>query len=402
MVGVSTALWLQRAGRSVTLVDRAGPAGGTSYGNAGVLAAASVVPVPTPGITAKAPGMLLSREQPLFLRWSYLPRLVPFLRRYLGNSDRATVERIAAGLTTLLQDTTDQHFALAEGTGAERYLRRGDYAYGYEDEKALEKDAFTWDLRHRSGFRTETLRGDEIAAYDPALAERFGVVVTCPEHGQVTDPGAYVRALARAFEDAGGEVVVSNVRDFRMSGTQAAAVITDAAEIVADTFVLTTGAWSGPLARRLGIRVPLESERGYHIEFVNPSIALRSPTMVTSGKFVATSMEGRLRCAGLVEFGGLEAGPSRAPFEFLRRNAARVFPDLEYDRIDEWMGHRPATSDSLPVIGRAPRARNVWLGYGHQHVGLTAGPKTGRWLAGLITGQAPNADLGPFRPDRSG
>ena len=170
--------------------------------------------------------------------------------------------------------------------------------------------------------------------------------------------------------------------------------------ITADSFVVTTGVWSDPLVRDLGIFVPLESERGYHVEFVNPSITLKSPIMVAAGKFVAGSMNGRLRCAGVVEFGGLEAGPSRAPFDLLKRQVAQLFPHLTYDDTVEWMGHRPATSDSIPVIGQTPAVKNVYVGYGHQHIGLSGGPKTGRWLAQMITGQPVNTDLSAFSPDR--
>ena len=113
-----------------------------------------------------------------------------------------------------------------------------------------------------------------------------------------------------------------------------------------------------------------------------------------------TSMNGRLRCAGIVEFGGLNAKPSRAPFELIKRNALEIFPDMKYERIDEWMGHRPSTPDSLPLVGAFAKAPNVWAGFGHQHLGLTGGPKTGRWLAQLITGEKPNVDLTPYLPDR--
>ena len=144
----------------------------------------------------------------------------------------------------------------------------------------------------------------------------------------------------------------------------------------------------------------LEAERGYHIEFVNPSIQLKSPIMVSSGKFAMTPMEGRLRCAGIVEFGGLSEKRSRAPLDLLKEQALQLLPELKYDRIDEWMGFRPSTSDSLPVIGATENYKNVWLGFGHQHIGLTAGPKTGRWIAQMINGDKPNVDLEPFSTQR--
>lgn len=400
IVGVSTAVWAQRAGLSVTLIDREGPAAGTSYGNAGVLAAASVVPVTTPGLLAKAPGMLLNPDKPLFLRWAYLPKLLPFLRRYLAHANAASVEAISKGLTDVLGDTADQHISLAAGTEAARFVTKGDYLFGYGARSAYDADAFAWDVRRRRGFEFEEMDAAALAEFDPTLKGRFGFAVRCPDHGVISDPGAYVRALHAHFVEAGGAAMTAEVRDIRIADGRAAGVVTDGGVVEADEIVLTLGAWSGPLARKLGVETPLESERGYHLEFVNPSFAPRTSVMVAAGKFVVTPMEGRLRAAGVVEFGGLDAPPSRAPFALLKRQMESLFPDLEYDRIDEWMGHRPATPDSLPVIGRAPKAANVWLGYGHQHVGLTGGPKTGRWLAQLVSGTTPNVDLAPFAPDR--
>ena len=164
--------------------------------------------------------------------------------------------------------------------------------------------------------------------------------------------------------------------------------------------MLASGIWSGPLARKLGIAVPMEAERGYHVEFVGASPVPRSATMVAAGKFVLTPMDGRLRSAGIVEFGGLDPARSRRPLELLKRQTRALLPDMTFERTEEWMGFRPSTADSLPLIGAAPRAGNVWCGFGHQHVGLTAGPKTGRLLAALISHEHPNVDLAPFAPDR--
>ncbi|MGI9479043.1 MAG: NAD(P)/FAD-dependent oxidoreductase [Hyphomicrobiaceae bacterium] len=400
IVGVSTAIWLQRAGHRVTLIDREGPASGTSYGNAGVLAAGSVIPVSVPGLWRKAPGMLFDPDGPLFLRWSYLPRLVPFLVRFLRSGTESEVRRISQSLALLLHDTAAQHLALAEGTGAEAFIDVGDYVFGYDDRAAFAADSFGWGIRRERGIAFEEMDQAQIAAYDPALAGRVGYAVRCPDHGRIRDPGAYVKALAGHFEGAGGRLLIAEVSDIDLVDGKATEVVTSAGPVAADDIVLATGVWSRPLAAKLGVKVPMESERGYHIEFVNPSIVPRSPVMVASGKFVVTPMNGRLRCAGIVEFGGLEAGPSRRPFELLRKKTLALFPDLEYERIDEWMGHRPSTTDSLPLIGRFDGTSNVWSGFGHHHVGLTGGPKTGRWLAQLIDGQTPNVDLAPMSPNR--
>jgi D-amino-acid dehydrogenase len=245
---------------------------------------------------------------------------------------------------------------------------------------------------------------EALAAYDPLLAQAAGFAVRMGGHGRISDPGAYVRALASEAERHGARTVRADVEDVIAEGGRVAGLRLRAegrAETLAcDAAVVTTGAWSGPLARRLGLRVPLETERGYHLELVAPSAMPRAPVMVASGKFVATPMEGRLRLAGMVEFGGLAAGPSRAPYDLLRRQARRAFPGLRWESEREWMGHRPAPADSLPLIGEAPGLKGAFLGFGHHHVGLTAGPSTGRLLARCVAGDHPNVDLSAFSPSR--
>jgi D-amino-acid dehydrogenase len=300
----------------------------------------------------------------------------------------------------LLHDSPEQHTALAQNTGAQAFIRPASYVYGYASRQAFEADAYGWDLRRRRGMVFREMDAAAMAAYDPALKGRFGHGVDCPDHGMISDPGAYVHALAEQFARNGGTLVQASLSGFAEENGRATAARTDRGDIAADAFAMTIGAWSGPIAAALGVDVPLESERGYHIEFHNPNIQLRAPVMVASGKFVATPMRGRLRCAGILEFGGLTRPPSKAPFDLLRRSVARIFPDLTYSHTTQWMGHRPATADSIPVIGPSPKLKNVYLGYGHHHIGLTGGPKTGRWLAQMITGATVNEDLSAYAADR--
>jgi len=400
IVGVSCALWLQRAGHQITLLDPRGPAGGASQGNAGVLAAGAVVPVTVPGLLGKAPGMLFDKAAPLFVRWSYLPRLLPFLARYLSHGNVRDVNRIADALTHLLHDAYDQHMALATGTGAERFLSPGDYVFGYPDRAAYENDAFGWSIRRAHDVECEEMEPDRIAEYDPLLAGRIGFAVRCGNHGRVSDPGEYVRSLGRHIGSNGGELINSEVNDIRIEHGRATGVLTAQGSIDADEVVLTSGVWSGTLARRLGLNVPMEAEGGYHIEWVNPSMVPRSPTMVTAGKFVLTPMDGRLRCAGVLEFGGINDKRNQAALDLLKSQTKALLPELNSDRLDEWMGFRPAPADSIPLIGGVGAVANAWVGFGHHHVGLTSGPKTGRWLAQLIDKTIPSAELSAFLPDR--
>ncbi len=400
IVGVATALWLQRDGHRVILIDREGPAAGTSFGNGGVLASVSSVPVTGPGLIAKAPRMLLSRDQPLFLRWRYLPRLAPWLVRYLSHANAADTERISRALHGIVGNSLAEHHALAEGTGAERWIVPSDYLFIYENRARYEADAFGWSLRKARGFTWDELEGDAFHAYDPAFAPQIDFAARLKDHGRISDPGQYVKDLAAHVVAKGGKLIRATVEDITRENGRVTGLRAGGETVPCDAAVIATGVWSGPLARKLGLNVPLESERGYHIEFLEPSVMPRNPVMVASGKFVMTPMEGRLRAAGIVEFGGTKAGPSRAPLAQLRRNVAAALPGLRCSDTRDWMGHRPAPADSIPVIGEVPGLTGAYTGFGHHHIGLTGGPKTGRLLAQIIGGRKPNIDLSPYSPAR--
>ncbi len=401
IVGVSTAIWLQRAGHKVILIERESQAGeATSYGNAGLLASCAVIPVTVPGLMLKAPGMLLGRDQPLFLKWGYLPRLLPWLAKYLAHANAADARRIAAALKGVVGDSLNDHLALAEGTGAERWIVPSDYLVLYEDRAGYAKDAFGWGLRRDLGFEWDELERAALNRYDPIFSEAVGFAARFANHGRISDPGAYVKALAAHALANGAKMIRATVTDFAKTDGRLTGVRAGGETIACDAAVLATGAWSKALGAKLGLDVPLETERGYHVELWQPSAVPRAPVMVAAGKFVMTPMEGRLRLAGVVELGGLEAPPSKAPTDLLRRHLARVLPDLSWAEETEWMGHRPAPADSIPAIGEVPGFSGAWVGFGHHHVGLTGGPKTGRMLAQMISGQRPNLDVTPYSPAR--
>lgn len=400
MVGVSAAIWLQRDGRDVVLIDRLGPGEGASYGNAGVLASCSMVPVTVPGLLKKAPRMLFDPRQPLFLKWSYLPKLVPWLVRYLRHCRPQDVKRIAAALAEIVGDSLADHQALAAGTGAEKWLIPSDYLFLYDDRAAFEADGFGWSIRKAHGFAWDEMEGAAFAAYDPIFSGDLGFAVRLGNHGRIADPGRYVKDLARYVEARGARILKADVTDVARENGRVTGVRCGGETIAASDVVIATGAWSGPLSNVLGVSVPLESERGYHIELWEPNRMPRSPVMVASGKFVATPMDGRLRLAGIVEFGGLDAPPSQAPYKLLMNSIRAAIPDLEWKEKKQWMGHRPAPVDSIPVIGPVPSASNAYLAFGHHHIGLTGGPKTGRIVADMIAGRRTNFDLAPYSPAR--
>jgi D-amino-acid dehydrogenase len=400
IVGVSTAIWLQRAGHKVILIDRAGPGEGTSYGNAGVLASGSIVPVTTPGLLRKAPGMLFSADQPLFLKWRYLPKLLPWLWRYLRHCTPEETRRIAAALVPIVGDALENHRQLARGTGAEKWIVEAPYCFIYRDRMQFDGDAFGWGIRRENGYVWDELEGQALRAFEPTLAPDLAFMARLGGHGRIIDPGRYVRDLAAHVVASGGVLLKADIEDIVREDGRVTGVRAGGETIPCSAAVVATGVWSGKLARRLGLSIPLESERGYHVELIDPTVTPENTLMIASGKFVITPMDGRLRLAGIVEFGGLDAPPSRAPFELLKRQAQACLPGLAWKETREWMGHRPAPSDSIPVIGAVAGVEGAYLGFGHHHIGLTGGPRTGALLAQLISGQTPNLDLAPYSPMR--
>ncbi len=400
IIGVSTAIWLQRDGHDVILIDREGPAAGASFGNGGVLASCSMVPVVVPGLLRKAPGMLLSPDQPLFLKWGYLPRLMPWLIRYLSRANERDARLTAAAVGAIVGDSLADHQALAAGTGAERWVVPSDYLFIYSDRAHYQKDALGWRIRREQGFEWDEMEAEEFHAYDPVFSGDLNFAARLGNHGRISDPGAYITRLAQHMVEQGGRLITASVDDVVRQGGAVTGVRAGGETIACDTVVIATGAWSKPLAAKLGIKVPLESERGYHLELWEPSFMPKSPVMVASGKFVMTPMEGRLRLAGILEFGGLEAPASKAPMDLLKNNVRSALPGISWKKEEEWMGHRPAPADSIPVIGEVPGIKGAYLGFGHHHIGLTGGPKTGRLLAQMISGRTPNTDMSAYAPAR--
>lgn len=401
IVGVSTAEWLRRDGHEVTLIDRGDPGKPeqTSYGNAGVFAGCAVVPVPVPGLLKKAPGMLFDKMGPLHLKWGYLPRLMPWLVPFLKRATREDVEKTARALVDVVGDTTDQHLSLARGTPAEAYIRKGPYTFLYRSRAALEADTLGHAVRKANGFEYELWDRARLEDEDPHLGAGYQAAAAFHGNGWVTSPGDYVAALFAHFRQGGGAFRQGEVEDIRNT-TDGAEVVIGAEATAYDRVVLSGGVWSTKLAKRLGHDTAMETERGYHLVFENANHRPPCPYMITDAKFVATPMEAGLRCAGQVEFGGLDAPPSEAPYQLVKARIRDIYPKLEWDGEARWMGHRPSTVDSLPFIGPSPKAPNIHFAFGAQHIGLTSGPKTGRLIADMIGGRTPNIDMAPFAVGR--
>jgi D-amino-acid dehydrogenase len=399
MCGVSTAIWLQRSGHSVILMDKGAPGMGASFGNAGLLAQWAVAPVTSPTLWRETPKLLLNPNSPLFMKWSYFPKMLPWLARFLSHANDAATRRIVLNLIPILGDAVDQHKSLVRGTELDRWVCDSKFSYAYKSQAHFKADAYAWSMKKLAGFEPTVVTGAAVQENEPILGTSIQCLAVLEGQGHITNPGQYIAELTKHFVKNGGKFVQAQVRDLQKIDGRIAQIETDQGTFECSRAVITAGIWSKELMKKLGLKVPLETERGYHVTFENPTQMPRHPMMVASGKFGVNPMETGLRCAGTVELGDHHAGPSKAPVKLLRRYAQETFPNLTYSGTQEWMGFRPSTPDSVPLIGELGNS-GIYTGFGHQHVGLTAGPKTGRLIAQMIDGNSPNIDMTPYAPAR--
>jgi len=400
IVGIACAVHLLRDGHRVTIIDRLPPGEACSFGNAGVFANFGCLPVSVPGLAWSVPGMLFDPAGALTIRLGYWLTLFPWLVKFLraGRLDR--MQSSAHALSLLVSDSLEQHRDLARGAGVDHLLRPAPLVYAYGDEASLSKGMLGWDWRRPYGVTPRVARGAELRELEPALSPKLPCAVVIDDCGHTTDPSRLVKGLAEYAQRQGATMLQRDVVDIHPLDDGGVRLSTDDGDLVCEKLVIAAGAWSGKLAARCGEPVPLEAERGYHVMLRNPGVELRSIVGSAKGKFLATPMDGGLRLAGTTEFAGLDAAPDYGRAELLRRQARELFPDANIDDFSQWMGHRPSLPDSVPVIGHSQRHPGILYAFGHQHVGLTCAPKTGRLIADLVAGRTPNVDLAPYRVDR--
>ncbi|UFN51080.1 FAD-dependent oxidoreductase [Roseomonas sp. OT10] len=409
IVGVCSALAVLAEGLRVTILDPGEPGGeqAASYGNGCWLSPMSVIPPATPGLWRKVPGFLADPLGPLSIRWSYLPRVMPWLLRYLWSGrNEAQVLRTAQALRGLLVGAPALHQALAERAGVAELIQRRGLMYVYPSRAAFEAEAMSWRIRRQVGIAWQELDAEALHRHEPELGRQYGFGVLVEEGGHCTDPGAYVAALAALARAGGAAIRREAATGFRIEGGRLRAVLTPGGEVAADRAVVCAGIRSAPLAARVGPSLPLESERGYHAVIRGAETGPRTPVMPSDGKMGVTMTRAGLRASGQVEIAGLDAAPDWRRAEILRDHLLAAFPglprDLPAERVGFWMGHRPSMPDGLPCLGTARDCADVVLAFGHGHVGLVAGPRTGELVGALLAGRTPDLSLVPFDPRRFG
>ncbi len=401
IVGTCCGAWLQRDGHRITFISADAPGEACSFGNAGSLSPSACLPVGMPGMWKQVPRWLLRADGPLAIRPAYLPVLLPWLWRFVRHSSRAEVVRIATALRGLLEPIFDSYGPLLERAGAHQWVRRTGCLYVYSGPDAARRWAWGMALRRSLGVDLRDVGQDALENLEPDLKGRFRFGILAPENGSTLDPSQLVKALHAQCETDGAVTLRARVQDLEARGDRVTAVLTaDGRRVDCDGVVVAGGAWSAGLARQLGVRVPLETQRGYHVTVQSNNLGLRHTVMAPEYNLMVNPMAMGLRLAGTVEFAGLAPPPNPARAAVLLAQGREMFPHLDTRRHTHWMGHRPCLPDSLPVIGPAPGRANAWLAFGHGHVGMCGGATTGREIAHLVAGRTTQVDLRPFRADR--
>jgi glycine/D-amino acid oxidase-like deaminating enzyme len=399
IVGVATALQLQRTGRSVVVIERGIP-GDEASGHNGGLFSGDCMPVGTPGVIRSLPTLLRDPESALVLRWRYVPRLAPWLIRFALASRASRVEQISTDLFTLMSRGFDAFRPLVAGTPAQDVIEQRAFVSGYKDRAVFDASSYAYGLRKRRGVAFEVVDGARMAELDPLFAGRFSMGVIFPNAFWTRDPGAFTRALLDDLVKKGGAVRKAEVKELVRQNGRVTQLRTTDGDVSARDFVIAAGPWSRTLLKQLGTDLPLEVERGYGADLPAPGIRLQVPVVFEDYHVSMTPHRTGVRITGIDELASIEAPADMRIPQRIVTAAKKIFPELRTEGANLWMRRRPSFPDSLPVIGRAPKSENTWLAFGHAHKGLCMAAITGKLVAELMDEKPTSVDVTPYRPTR--
>ena len=400
VVGLSAAIAAQGRGLSVTVIDREGPAAGASAGNAGAFAFTDILPLASPGILWKAPKWLLDPLGPLSVPPAYALKIAPWMFRFWRACAASKVEHSTAAQTALMDLAKAELEPFLKKTDTIAMLRKEGNLQVYESEAEFEASLPGWKARERHGIEFRHLNAEQMAEIQPGIASRFTCGTFTPGWYSIADPKLYTLALAEHFRTIGGRIECLDIASLRPLEDGVEAVSHDGRTRKAARVVLAAGAFSHRIARSLGEKIPLETERGYNTTLPSGAFDLRTQVTFGGHGFVVTRLSSGIRVGGAVELGGLELPANFARSEALLTKAKAFLPGLKTEGGKQWMGFRPSLPDSLPAIGQARHTARVVYAFGHGHLGLTQSAGTARIVADLLTGQKPAMDTRAFSPQR--
>jgi D-amino-acid dehydrogenase len=401
IAGVSSALYLQRDGHAVTLLDPAPPGSMASFGNAGLIATYATIPTATPDILMRVPKMLMDPAGPLSLRWTYLPRMMPWLISLVRNSTPERIRQNALAKSALLDRAWEDYRPLIDDVGAHDLVYAGGMLRVFRTDAAFDAmKAREIELMDLTGRAYELLGADEIRQMEPGLAPLFKHAIYSTDTRNIRNPGRLTEMFASHFQAKGGTVKAESVTGLERSGLGGWRVRTDRGEYSASIVVIAAGAWSRRIAEMIGLRILLDTERGYHVILPSPEPGLNRSVHFGEEGCMLSPMEMGYRLTTGVELAGIDAPPD---YRRIRRAAGLVegyVKGLKCAEQSIWMGRRPSTPDTVPILGPVRGASGLYFATGGAHIGMSLGPTFGRIIADLVADRDPGVNLMPYRPNR--
>ncbi|HEY0033035.1 MAG TPA: FAD-dependent oxidoreductase [Devosia sp.] len=399
IIGSAIATWLIDAGHQITLFESDPDGLPTSSGNASLIALPEIAPVASPGILSSVPKWLLDPLGPLTVHWSDLPALTPWLLAFLASATPSHGRKVREALTFLMQSGLSDHEELARKAGLGGHLRQTGYLALHDTEQSLAGAVAESEIvKAALGFEYEKITPTRARQLVPQIEGAFAGAVYQPGYWAVSNPLTVLRHY-QAFVRARGRVVHGTVSRLRQTNEGVAVVSASGKQTLFDKVVVAAGVWSRELVRGLGLKVLLETERGYNTTYMCLDWNLPMPVGFADHGFVATPLVDGLRVGGAVELAKPTTPPNFARAQAMRTKMRRYIPSLP-EGGQEWMGRRPSTPDSLPVISRHPKDSRIVFAFGHGHLGLTLSAGTARHVATLVAQDAINPALAPFSISR--
>jgi len=392
--GISNALFLQKKGFTVTIFDRDEPGSpAASYGNAGHFSPYASVPINRPDVLMDVPAMLLSSTGPLALKWNYVPKMIPWFLQFIRNCTTKKMMHTAKNMHQILDLALPAYDELLEEIDLGGLVEKKGILYIWND-KSLKSRELEINVRNELGVDQQLVTPKEIHDLEPNIKPIYHGGVYYQHGRHARNPKKILLKLYDLFLKKGGKFLKMNIKDINFD-EEKPVIISETQRFLFDKIVIACGSFSKKLTDNLGEKIPLDTERGYHVHFKDCDHLLSRPVIFQNRGFGITPMEQGLRVVGTVEFGGLDNPLSKPRVQNLINNAKYVMGDLP-EHEDEWLGFRPTLPDYLPVIGPSKKYKNVFYCFGHHHLGWTLGPISGKIISGMIAEENTNLELKPY------
>ncbi len=408
MVGVSCALYLQKKGYQVTLIEKNDFVQETSFGNAGVISRGSIIPLNNPKLWSNLPKYLTNRHPAVRYNMLYLLKHLPWLTQFLAKATDKDCVKTVATLNTLISPALEEHKKLLQASGVSHRLRENGWLKLYRQQSSFDNGAYERQLLSQHDVAFQCLNPKEIQDLEPGLKPIFSKAMWVTDTASVDNPGSVVMAYAQRFQQQGGQLIRDNILKItpdsnsqNKTSSQGYTLTGEQNSYTCDQLVIATGPWANELLKPYGATIPLCYERGYHQHYSNQGTALTRPFHDVDASYVMTPTDLGLRVTTGSELNERAAPANTSQLTQILPRVQEAFT-LGKAQGGLWSGSRPSTPDAIPIIGELSKQKGIWLALGHQHIGFSTGPVTGQLIAEMIAQEATTLDPRPFSPQRFG